>query len=54
MNDKRNYPAFRNEAVNAFFMKELDVYRQIISQVCHVNNLFEIPSGRSLLINFKE
>ena len=35
-------------------MKESDIYRQIVSQVCYVNNLFEIAAGRSLLVKFKK
>ena len=35
-------------------MKESDIYRQIVSQVFYVNNLFEIAAGRSLLVKFKK
>lgn len=35
-------------------MKESDVYRQIVSQVCYVNSLSEIAAGRSLLVKFKK
>ena len=35
-------------------MKDSDIYRQIVSQVFYVNNLFEIAAGRSLLVKFKK